>query len=319
MTIRQLPLISQPEMRDLPTRGRCHAVFLLAFSARVRNCPDFHAWIVAALDKPTHMAASLDLSGTAKLLLDIGLARVESCVITSRDLSRLDREADLTTLKGIARLLLRSRPPAWLSAAVCNGRLVPELIPQRDFDAIAWLGDDLEEIVVTAHQQVYGATDEHLRKLLGDAGELAIISALRRDGHNPRHVSLISDRFGYDIEHKEGAQTLGLEIKAAVNATAARAFISRNEFDVAKRMSERWKLVQVIFSSRVIASRRATAADVEKIRELSSHSLFEMAPIEKEGFRWTEVAEIRPSETEWKPSKLRVGEEFEAILSSDEG
>ena len=145
-----------------------------------------------------------------------------------------------------------------------------------------------------------------LRKLLGDAGELAIMSALRRDGHNPRHVSLISDRFGYDIELKEGVQTLGLEIKAAVKATAARAFISRNEFEVAKRMGERWKLVQVTFSSRVIASGRATAGDVESIRELSSHSLVDMAPVEKEGFRWTEAAEIRPSETEWKPKTFEL-------------
>ncbi|WP_165821416.1 protein NO VEIN domain-containing protein [Falsiruegeria mediterranea] len=273
---------------------------------------------MAALDKPTHMAASLDITGTANLLLDIGLARVDSCVLTAGALSRLDREADLTTLKGIARLLLRSRPPGWLRAVVSDGRLLPELIPQRDFDAIAWLGDDLEEIVFTAHQQVYGAKDEHLRKMLGDAGEIAIMSALRRDGHNPRHVSLTSDRFGYDIEHKEGFQTVGLEIKAAVNATAARALISRNEFDAAKRMGERWKLIQVTFSSRVIASGRVTAGDVERIRELPSHSLVEMAPVEKEGFRWTEAAEIRPSETEWKPSNLQVGEEFEALLSSDE-
>lgn len=303
-------------MRELPTRGRCHAVFLLAFSARVRDCPDIPAWIMAALDKPTHMAASLDLSGAANLLLEIGLARVESSVVTSSALTRLDREADLTTLKGIAQLLLRNRPPDWLRTVVSNGRLVPELIPQRDFDAIAWLGDDLEEIVVTAHQQIYGTTDEHLRKLLGDAGELAIMSALRRDGHNPRHVALVSDRFGYDIELKEGFQTSGLEIKAAVDSTAARAFISRNEFDVAKRMGERWKLVQVIFSSRVIARGRATSRDVERIRELASHSLVDMAPVEHERFRWTEAAEIRPSETEWRPSNLRVGEEFEAFLSS---
>lgn len=92
------------------------------------------------------------------------------------------------------------------------------------------------------------------------------MSALCRDGHNPLHVSLISDRFSYDIEHKEGFQTLGLEIKAAVNATAARALISRNKFDVAKRMGERWKLIQVTFSSRVIANGRATSGDVEKIR-----------------------------------------------------
>ncbi|MEQ8307736.1 MAG: DUF3883 domain-containing protein [Hoeflea sp.] len=268
------------------------------------------------------MAVSLDISGTANFLLDAGLARIESFVITERGLARLDREADLTTLKGIARLLLRHRPPDWLRAVVIDGRLAREFIPQQDLEAITWLGDDLEEIVLTAHEQVYGASDDQLRKLLGDAGELAVMSALRRDGHNPRHASLISDRFGYDIELQNemevvGLEVVGLEVKAAVKATTGRALISRNEFEVAKRMGGRWKLVQVTFSSRVIARGRATAADVEGIRELTSHSLIDMAPVEKKGFRWTEAAEIRPSETEWKPSNLRVGEEFEALLSSD--
>ena len=49
---------------------------------------------------------------------------------------------------------------------------------------------------------------------------------------------------------------------------------------------------------------------------LASHSLVDMAPVEHERFRWTEAAEIRPSEAEWRPSNLRVGEEFEAFLSS---
>ena len=301
-------------MSELPTRGQCHAIFLLAFSARVRKCTDLDAWIDAALDKPTHMAYALDLTGTASLLLDIGLAKIESFVSIKSSLTGLDIKADLTTLKGIALLLLRYRPPVWLRVAVVEGRMAPEFIPQEDLNAIAWLGDDLEMIVAAVHQQLYGAVDEQLRKQLGDIGELAIMSALRRDGHDPRHVSLVSDHFGYDIELNEENDVLGLEVKAAVNATAVRAFISRNEFEVAKRMGKRWKLVQVIFSSRVIATGRAIYEDVERIRELTSQSLIEMAPIEKEGFRWTGAAEIRPGDNEWKPCKLPVEEDFEVFF-----
>ena len=301
------------EMRELPTRGRCHAVFLLAFSAKARKCVDLDAWIEAALDKPTHMAGALDISGTASLLLDIGLARIESLVITEPELSGLDHKADITTLKDIALLLLKRRPPNWLRAVVVEDRIVTEFIPHKDLNAIAWLGEDLEEIIVTAHQQVYRASNVQLRKMLGDAGEFAIMSALRRDGHSPRHVSLISDRFGYDIELKIRNHLVGLEVKAAVNATSTRSFISRNEFEVAKRMGEHWKLVQVIFSSRVISTGRATSGDVEGIRELASQSLVEMAPMEKEGFRWIESAEIRPAETEWMVSNLRVEEDFEVF------
>ena len=304
-------------MSELPTRGRCHAIFLLVFSARVRKCADLDAWIDAAFDKPTHMAVSLDLSGSASLLLDSGLAKIDSFVTIKPSLAILGSKADLISLKGIARLLLMSRPPNWLRAAVAEGRIVPEFIPQADLEAIEWLGDELEDILVTAHQQVYGAIDEQLRKQLGDIGELAIMSALRRDGHDPRHVSLVSDHFGYDIELNEENDVLGLEVKAAVNATAVRAFISRNEFEVAKRMGNRWKLVQVTFSSRVIASGRATYEDVERMRELTSQSLIEMAPIEKQGFRWMDAAEIRPGDNEWKPCKLPVEKDFEVFLSSN--
>lgn len=302
-------------MRDLPSRGRCHAAFLLAYSARVRRCYDVRAWLKATADKPTHMAASLDLVGTANLLLDAGLARADEEVVISRDLARLDKIADLTTLKAIAGLILLRRPPDWLRFAVSDGRLVGEFIPAADLDAMSWMGADLEAIVVTAHHRLYGMVDDALLKRLGDAGELAVISALRSQGLLPRHVALISDRFGYDIELDLNSQRYGLEVKTVVPSTAARVLISRNEFEVAQRMGDRWKIVQVIFSSKVIARRVATVDDVENIRELSSASLISMAPIEDGGFRWVEGAEFRPEASLWRASNLSVATDFACSLA----
>ncbi|WP_415714426.1 protein NO VEIN domain-containing protein [Roseibium sp.] len=302
-------------MRDLPTRGRCHAIFLLAFSARVRDCCDLSSWIDAALDKPTHMAASLDVSGAAKLMLDSGLASFDSVATTKLGLEKLNLQADLNTLKGIARLLLCRRPPDWLRAVVVDGRVALEFIPQDDLRAISWLNEDLESIILSAHHYSYGEVDERLRKQLGDVGELAIMSALRRENFDPRHASLISDRFGYDIEIKKDNQVYGLEVKAAVPATAHRTIISRNEFEVANRMKERWRLIQVIFSSRIFARRCATAHDIEAIRELSSQSLVQMAPIEGDGFSWLEVAEFRPTKFDWETCNLRASEDFVAYFS----
>lgn len=293
-------------MRNLPSRGRCHAAFLLAYSARVRRCEDVPAWLGAALEKPTHMAASLDLAGTAQLLQDAGLARVHDVVTIARDLARLDRVADLTTLKAIARLLLTRCPPDWLRNAVINDGLVPEFIPAADLAALSWLGSDLEPVIVAVHRRLYGTQDDALLKWLGDAGELMIMAGLQSIGLRPRHVALASDHFGYDIEFDRLGNVQGLEVKTVVPATSDRILLSRNEFDVSRRMADHWKVVQVTLSSQVIARGGVTTADLLHIRELSSASLSLMALPDSEHFKWTESAEFRPLAEMWRPSDLVV-------------
>lgn len=301
-------------MRDLPTRGRCHATFLLAYSARVKECKDFNTWIAAALDKPTHMAASLDLKGTAQLLIDAGIARIEPGAIAVGDLAKFNRAADLTTLKAIARLLLVRRPPDWLRSAVVDGRLAEEYVPDEDLKAISWLGRDLEAIILATYQDLFGDVDDALLKRLGNAGELAVMSALRRSGLKPRHVALISDRFGYDIEFEVEGRIHGLEVKAVFGSTAHRVLLSRNEFEVAKRMGVLWTLIQVTFSSRILASQSVSFEDVEQIRELRSDCLSEMAPIEHGAFRWLGTAEFCPPDAAWDASHLMVAQEFQIEL-----
>jgi hypothetical protein len=258
------------------------------------------------------MAVSLDLAATARLLLDVGLAHSENCIVLSPELRKLDRVADIATLKGIARILLIYRPPDWLRSVVIDGKVAMEFIPQNDREAISWLSDDLEAIILAAYGELYEADNNAFLRRLGNAGELAVMSALRRQGLEPRHVSPISDRFGYDIELDEGARRHGLEVKTAVSSTSTRIFVSRNEFEVAKRMGDHWKIIQVIFSSSIIASGRAFPADVEVMRELSSASLLDIAPLEGDFFRWTDTAEFKPPQ--WSPSNLVIAQDFAVSL-----
>ncbi len=303
-------------MRDLPSRGRCHATFLLAYSARVRRCVDARAWITAALEKPTPMAASLDLNGTAQLLLDVGLAKVDDVVQIARELARLDQVADLSTLKRIARLLIVRRPPDWLRNSVVEGRVAAEFIPAADLDALSWLGSDLDPIIVAAHRQLYGYKDEDLLKRIGDAGELMIMGALHALKRQPRHVSLVSDRFGYDIELNSQQGRYGLEIKTVVPTTADRVLLSRHEFDVAARMEDRWKIVQIAISSIAVVRGLICAADVTGIRELSSSALMQMAPPDTSAFRWSESAEFLPMDDMWVASDLEVPSGFSFSLQA---
>jgi len=262
------------------------------------------------------MASSLDLLGTALLLIDAGLARIDGKIINSRALGRLNMIADLTTLKAIARLLLGRRPPDWLRTVVVDGRLAIEFIPKQDLDAISWLGADLEAIITTVHRELYGDGDDELRKLLGDAGELAVMSAFHLKGLNPRHVALVSDRFGYDIEVLQRDKRYGYEVKTAVAATAGRILLSRHEFEVAAAMDVRWSIVQVTFSTKVLAVGRATAEDVVGIRQLGSERLRTMAPTEPATFRWNESAEFRPGEADWSMSDLVVANDFVVSLET---
>jgi hypothetical protein len=256
------------------------------------------------------MAASLDLAGTAQLLQDAGLAWVDNVVIISRDLARLDRVADLTTLKAIARLLLSRCPPPWLRTAVIDDGLVPEFIPAADLAALSWLGSDLEPIIVAVHRRLYGTQDAELLKRLGDAGELMIMSGFQSIGVRARHVALVSDHFGYDIELDHVDKVQGIEVKTVVPSTSDRILLSRNEFDVSRRMADRWKIVQVTLSSQVIARGRVTTADLLQIRELSSASLSLIAQPDSECFKWTESAEFRPPAEMWLASDLVVSPGF---------
>ncbi len=260
------------------------------------------------------MAASLDLGRTAELLIDVGLARIDEAVRIAAELARLDQIADISTLKAIARLLLVRRPPDWLRGSVANDELVAEFIPAQDMEALSWLGTDLEPIVVAAHRQLFSVQDDAFLKLIGDAGELLMMAALQAVNYEPRHVSRVSDRFGYDIEFDLQQVRYGLEVKAVVATTADRILLSRNEFEVAGRMANRWKVVQLTISSEALVKGAVYASDVTNIRELPSSALVRLAPADTNEFRWSEGAEFRPRADMWLPSSLKVPSDFSVSL-----
>ena len=75
-------------------------------------------------------------------------------------------------------------------------------------------------------------------------------------------------------------------------------------------MRDRWKIVQVTLSSRVVARGIATAEDVLQIRELASEALPLMAPPDVDTFRWMESGEFRPLPEMWQATDLAVPANF---------
>ena len=297
-------------MRELPSRGRCHAAFLLAYSIRLKPATTLEAWITAAQDRATIMAAATDIRGTAQILLAAELARVDGSVVLDERLLQVSERADYRSFVAIARLLLSRFPPGWIVSAVLDGEFRSEYVPDADLQRLAWLGSDLAPIVLSVHRAITSASDAKLRKQIGDAGELAVVSALERIGIAPNHVALVSDAYGYDIEYQSGQDLNRLEVKACVQGTADRVIVSRNEYDKAAAFGSSWRLIQVCFATRIVVRKRATCADVLFIRELPTSLLVSLAPSSTDGFRWLESAEFRPPHDSWNDSRLRVAADF---------
>lgn len=296
-------------MRLPPTKGQCHAVFLLVHVAFLGQWCGRDRWVAAARQRTAIAAQSYDLEAVSEALIDWGLAKLDPFASVTRPLSTLGEVADYPTLRAIAGVLLRKRPPVWLRVAVVDSVLRRELIPSSDLNALLWLGDDLEAVLISVFKDVCEAADDELATALGRAGELVVLNALENAGRRPRHVSLVSDAFGYDIECAERQQIEGFEVKTSVARTASRFHLSRNEFDVSKRMNDRWKIIQVVFSSQVVASGKVKSDDVEIIRELPASAIHQIAPAETQ-FKWTESAIFMPTEDLWVPSGLTVSEQF---------
>ena len=303
-------------MRELPSRGRCHAAFLLAYSIRLKPAVTLEAWIAAALDRATIMAAATDIPGTARILLAAELAKVDTSVVLDERLLRVSAWADHRSFVAIARLLLSHFPPAWIVSAVVDGEFRPEYVPDADLQRLDWLGSDLAPIVLSVHSATTFASDTKVRKQIGDAGELAVISALERIGIVPNHVSLISDAYGYDIEYRSGQDLHRLEVKACVPNTTDRVIVSRNEYEKAKVLGSSWRLIQVCFASGIVVRKRAVCADVLFTRELAASSLISLAPPSMHGFRWLESAEFRPPHDFWNGSELRVASDFQVNFAA---
>lgn len=307
-------------MRELPSRGRCHAAFLLAHSAVVRPCRTVDEWVAMAASRSTFMAAASDIAGMADILLNADLVRHEETLVVGRSLARFSVTADSTSFLGIAALLLKRFPPGWIVSVVVEGEVIQELIPAGAMRALGWLKQDIVPLILEVHAALTRSNDDSDRKLLGDAGELAIMAALLAKGHAPVHVALVSDSYGYDIENARPAQTDRLEVKSCVQSTSDRLFISRNEFDKARLFGASWRLIQITFSSSVILNRKATKLDVFRIRELSGEALHALAPFPSSQFKWLESAEFRPQSAAWITSSLQVPENFDVkfeALDSD--
>ena len=261
------------------------------------------------------MAAAADVAGTAAILMSGNLAILKEAIVIDKSLQQLSEIADRATLVAIASVLLKRFPPQWIFTAVVDGEFFPELVPDTDLQVLAWLGDDRDSIILAVNRSITAEDERDIRKKLGDVGEQVVVSALRCAGYVPRHVALISDIYGYDIEYQRSGLLERVEVKTCFSNGSGEFIISKNEFLKAQLFKSSWRLVQVCLSTNVLVNNVATAESVVFIREFSSARLLSLVPPFEPTFEWLESAKIRPSESLWEPSRLKVASSFSAYLT----
>jgi hypothetical protein len=259
------------------------------------------------------MTAATDLRSPARALVRAGLASVgeEGEIRVARSLAAVaaSKGGAQHAMRHVAVALLASQPPMWLKVAVNAEGVERAYVPQADLDALNWLGEAFDDVLIEARRLVGEPDSADLSKEIGDAAEEIVIAALRAAGKEPLHVARISDGYGYDVDASEGPVRF-LEVKSAGPKTLSCFRISRHEFDTSVRLGDVWCLVQVVFEASAFVTDPITAADVSLIRELPASALRDLVPADSPEFRWEDSALITPPPNAWRSSTLEPDPSF---------
>ena len=282
----------------IPSRGTCHGVFLLASSASWADFSSIATWVDDTRRLPTYLAGALDLWRIAQWLIDLGLVTIAGGrVVLGQELRSVLGDLTEDRLLMIARMLLQKSPPDWLSGAFDGEQVASEFIPLFESQQLAWMGDALEPLLVHVRNGL--VEDLGFRKWLGDVGEAFVVQAERASGNVVRHVSLVSDTYGYDVE-SQGRETRRIEVKTSLSGRDNRFFLSKNEARVASRYQSDWYIVHVVLENRVRQSAVVSRADVVSVRVARSDAVVRVLPLDTAGARWTESAEVRTEALTWE-------------------
>ena len=155
-------------------------------------------------------------------------------------LRSLPLQESLQTL--LERVLEASRP-SWLQDADV---LVPsaEEIPEDALEIAEALKLN-DPVVLSAIQNAHGRIDLEQRRVVGLAGEHALVRALeKRWPGSTTHVAEMSDGFGYDVLFRHEGKEWHLEVKSTGRHGRLIMYLSRHEYEVSLR-DPNWRLVVV--------------------------------------------------------------------------
>jgi len=295
---------------SLPSRGLCHSVYLLIYSARLHPASK-ESWIAIARRTPTFMAGALAIDEAADHLLKLNLAIDTGYKIEiDEQLEATDNEASNLTLTQIARILLHKCPPQWINTALNNGTVLSEFIPTEDEQTLAWLEDLRDPLLIDLEGQ--DDDSDKFRSWLGDIGESIVFESEKNNERKPIQVSRISDSFGFDIESRDTSGVRCIEVKTTLETKANRFFISKNEVEKATLLRKQWNLVQITLCQTAIIDKIITKDHIINARTLTAKEIISFSPKNSDTGTWIESAIITPPPHTWESYELSISPEWSA-------
>lgn len=288
----------------IPTEGACHGCYILAYCAGLDNPPSLAELLERAHRLPSGHSFFQNLSELAAHLLDLGIMReVNGKIRFVQEFPACRTGADRTTKLQIAKLLLSYSRPTWLANIEDAGAFVSALLPAPVETALAWMGRDLIHVIGSVISRDGGSI---VRDAFGRIGEHFVLAAERSAGHDVRHVSPISDTYGYDVESQRGGRLTCIEVKSTVETKAGRFFLSRNEYEVSRTLCDSWMLVQVVLRGEFVF--RDGILDVSAIRAvnwLQSATVAVEIVADRKNCQWRDAVEFNIAAEQWKRYDLR--------------
>jgi hypothetical protein len=154
-----------------------------------------------------------------------------------------------------------------------------------------------EDSTLVGIRQVHGHIDLELRRVIGGAGERALVAALEHQWPGTAvHVALENDGYGYDVAFQQpGGRSWHLEVKSTTRQGRLVLHLSRQEHDVG-RLDPAWRLLVAGLNS---------DHELECLATGTGEALFARAPRDTPvGAKWQSAS------YELGPGDLRPGLDF---------
>ena len=179
-----------------------------------------------------------------------------------------------------------------------------ELIPTTGEAALAWL-EDLRDPLLVDLRRCHDESSE-FREWLGRVGEDLVVRSEEMQGCRVRHVSRLSDSFGFDVESCDSFGRRCIEVKTTLQSAAHRFFITKNEVAKAAAHGTDWCLVQIVLHQGAAADDILTGEHVCQSRFLPGSAVLALGPADTATGVWLNSAQITPPPEVWSPWKLAV-------------
>jgi hypothetical protein len=198
-----------------------------------------HAWLILRTDSRYTDLTQSQYAAAIELLKCHGILTGSSLSLAIA--KQFETLPEMQMHKFLFERIVRHAAPAWLADADVLIR-DPADIPADAFSLATTLSLP-EEQAFGAVQNAHIHVDLEKRKLIGDAGERALLAFLEeRWSGTTVHVASMGDGFGYDIAFKPGQREWHLEVKSTVRRGRLTFYLSRNEYEVGLA-DPYWRLV----------------------------------------------------------------------------